>query len=299
MRSKISVVINTLNEEENIKRAIKSLGFADEIIVCDMHSADNTVKAAKELGAKIFFHKKEEFVEPARNYAISKASNEWILLIDPDEEIPQTLSERLQEIAESMKQIDYVKIPRKNVIFGHFMKASMWWPDFNVRFFRKGKVNWTDKIHQPPVVSGMGIDLDPIEKYAVIHNHYKSLTEFLEKVMRYTKIQAGELLKDGYKFDWRDLIKKPFSEFLGRFFANRGYEDGLHGLVLALLQAFSFLLVYLRIWEIQGFKSQTFNLQELQEVNKESEKEIEYWFKNAALSGNSFKRFFQKVRNKF
>jgi len=299
MASKISVVICTLNEEKNLLRALQSVKWADEIIVCDMHSDDNTVKISENFGAKLIYHKKENYVEPVRNFAISKASNEWILIIDPDEEIPPSLKERLLQIGDSMKQIDYVKIPRKNIIFGKWMKASMWWPDYNIRFFKKGIVAWTDKIHKPPKVLGQGLELPADEKLAIIHHHYESISQFLERMIRYTTIQADELVKEGYKFDWKDLIKKPLGEFLGRFFANRGFEDGLHGLALSLLQSFSFEIVYLRVWEMQGFKVQAPDLSEIKQISKVSGKEIEYWFKFVDLSNNMFKRFFQKLKNKF
>lgn len=303
MVSQISVVINTYNEEKNIRVLIESLKWAGEIVVVDDGSSDKTIEILNKLKIgndrlKIFKHKGEGFVEPARNFAISKASNEWILIVDADEQIPETLVERLIEIASQMKRISNVRLPRKNLIFGHFMKASMWWPDYNVRFFRKGAVTWTDKIHRVPEVLGEALDLPPDEKWAIVHNHYNSITQFLERMIRYTKIQADELVKDGYKFDFRDLIKKPLSEFLGRFFANRGFEDGLYGLALSLLQSFSFLIVYLRVWEKERFRSYEVKLSEFQDISKQSGKEIEYWFKNANLSKNSFKRFFQKIKNK-
>ncbi len=293
----ISVVINTLNEERDIERVIKSVSWAQEIIVCDMYSIDKTVEIAKKLGARIVLHKRLSYVEPARNFAVSKASNEWILVLDPDEEVSDSLRDRLIEIAAKMAQIDYVRIPRKNLIFGHFMQASMWWPDLNIRFFKKGKVTWGNKIHRPPELSGEGLDLSTDEKWAIIHHHYDSIPQFLERMQRYAKIQADELSEEGYKFNWQDLIKKPLSEFLSRFFANRGFKDGLHGLVLSLLQAFSFMVVYLMVWEKEKFNPQTILLSELKEVTNQSGKEIEYWFKNADLSKNTFKRFFQKVRN--
>lgn len=296
--SKISVVINTLNEENSIEPAIKSVDWADEIIVCDMHSEDRTVEKVKKLGAKVFFHPREEFVESARNFAISKAVNNWIFILDPDEQVSESLAKRLRELAGGTEQIDYIRIPRKNIIFGKWMKASMWWPDYNVRFFKRGKITWINKIHRPPETSGYGLDLSADEKWAIIHNHYNSIAQFLERMIRYTKVQAEELKKSGYKFDWKDLIKKPLGEFLGRFFANRGFEDGLHGLALSLLQAFSFVIVYLRVWEMEGFEAQTMNLSEVKQISKESGNEIEYWFKYVNLSKNTLKRFFQKVKNK-
>lgn len=298
MPSKISVVINTLNEAENLARAIKSVDWADEIIICDMHSDDGTVDVANKLGAKVVFHKREEFVERARNFALSKAGNDWILVIDPDEEIPSTLAKRLQQIADDLKQVDYVRVPRKNIIFGRVMSASMWWPDYNVRFFRKGVASWSDKIHQSPKVTGEGIDLPAEEEFAITHYHYSSVVQFLERMIRYTKVQAEELMGQGYKFEWKDLIKKPLSEFLSRFFANKGFEDGLHGLGLSLLQSFSFLIVYLRIWEMEGCKATEIDLKDVEQLSKQSGFEINYWFKNANLSTNTFKRFFQKVKDR-
>lgn len=297
MANQISVVINTLNEEEKVQKTLKSVSWADEVIVCDMHSDDNTVEAAKKLGAKVYLHPRLDFVEPARNFAISKASKDWVLILDPDEEVPGSLVQRLKEIAAGMKEIDFVKMPRKNIIFNHFMKASMWWPDYNIRFFRKGKVTWTDKIHQPPQALGQGLELEADEKWAILHNHYHSVPQFLERMIRYTKVQAEELKKEGYKFDWKDLIKKPLSEFLSRFFANRGYEDGLYGMALSFLQAFSFLIVYLRVWEMEGFEEKEVNLTELKELKGQANGELDYWFKNTNIVKNPFKRFFQKIKN--
>ncbi len=294
----ISVVINTFNEEKYIERILVSVKWADEIVVCDMHSTDQTVTIAKKFGAKVFYHEREDYVEKARNFAISKALYEWILIVDPDEEVPASLKDRLLVLQNELKQINYIKIPRKNIIFEKWMKASMWWPDYNIRFFKKGTVSWTDKIHRPPTVSGEGIDLPATEEYALIHHHYQSVIEFLERMIRYTKIQAEELRKEGYKFDYKDLITKPLSEFLSRFFANRGFEDGLHGFTLSLLQAFSFFIMYLRVWEKEGFKQDNISLNVLKNVNSQSGEQIKYWFNYSNLSKNPFKRFFQKVKNK-
>lgn len=298
MPKTISVVVNTFNEAENIERLLKSVEWADEIMICDMNSTDETVNIAKRYKAKVFSHKKEDFVELARNFAISKASGEWIFILDPDEEVQPSLQNRLIQITEKMDQIDYVRIPRKNVIFGKWMQASMWWPDYNIRFFRKGKVKWGDKIHQQPQTSGAGLDLEAEERWAIIHHHYQTITQFLERMIRYTKIQADELQKEGYKFNWTDLVKKPLGEFLSRFFANKGYQDGIHGLSLSLLQAFSHLVLYLRLWERGGFKETDISLQDSSLVSKQAAGEINYWFKYSRLSKNPFKRFVQKVKNR-
>lgn len=299
MRKSISVVINTLNEEKNIQRAIKSVDFADEIIVCDMYSEDKTVEIAKKMGAKVVFHKRAGFVEPARNFAISRASNEWVLVLDADEVIPPALSDKLKEITKKSIASDFVEIPTKNIIFGTWIKASMWWPDYHIRLFKKGAVIWDEKIHSKPKTKGMGLTLPAEEKWAKVHYNYQSVSQFIERMNRYTTIEASQLNKSGYKFNWKDLMQKPFGEFLSRFFANKGYIDGMHGLALSLLQAFSFLIVYLKVWEIEGFKKRDIDLPRLEQISNQSGQEINYWLKIQKLSGNPFRRFFQKVRNKF
>lgn len=277
--TKISVVINTLNEEANIKRAMASVAWADEILVCDMYSEDKTVEIAKKLGAKVVYHKKADYVEPARNFAISKASGDWILVLDADEEITDILARRLKEITQKMKQVMVVWIPRKNIIFNKWMKASMWWPDHQVRFFKAGKVRWQNKIHSKPQFTGESLTLEPEEKWAIIHHNYNSLSQYIERMNRYTTIEAQELVKGGYKFAWEDLVQKPLSEFLSRFFASSGHKDGLHGLALSLLQAASFLAVYLKVWERESFKQQELKSEELEQVKAKAGEELNYWFK--------------------
>lgn len=296
MQGKISVVINTLNEEKDIAKAINSVKWADEIVVCDMYSKDKTVEIAKQMGAKIILHKRLEYVEPARNFAISRAVNEWILVLDPDEQVPEGLKERLIEIASKMEQIDYVRLPRKNIIFGKWMKASMWWPDYNIRFFKKGKVKWSDKIHRPPEVIGSGLDIPAEEGLAVIHHNYQTVSQFVERMNRYTTVEANVLVKQGYIFRWQDLIEKPLGEFLSRFFANRGFEDGLHGLALSLLQGFSFLIVYLKVWEKSLFTDTALRLAEIEEEKSKAGYQINYWIKEVKLSKNLFKKILSKFR---
>lgn len=298
MSNRISVVINTFNEEKNIERAINSVRWADEVIVCDMYSEDRTVTLAKKLGAKVVYHKKTRYVEPARNFTVSEASGDWILVLDADEEIPESLSNKLQEVANNPGTLTNVQIPRKNIIFGSWMKASFWWPDTHIRFFKKGTVIWNDKIHSKPEVKGEGLILPSEEALAIVHHHYSSVFQFIERMNRYTDIQADELKKEGYKFKWTDLVDKPLSEFLGRYFANKGFKDGLHGLSLSLLQAFSFLVVYLKLWEMDKFEEKEITLKEARIISKNVGKEVNYWLKYANLSKNPLVNIIQRAKNK-
>lgn len=295
MKNRISVVINTFNEEKNIERALKSVVWAEEIIVCDMYSDDKTVDLAKKMGANITRYKRTDYVEPARNYAISKASNDWILILDADEQIPKELSNRIKQMLKKPISSDFVKIPRKNIIFGKWLKATGWWPDYQIRFFRKGKVLWNEQIHSRPQTFGTGLTLPADEKWAIIHNNYQSVFQFIERMNRYTEIEERELRSEEYQFKWEDLIKKPLNEFLSRFFVSKGYQDGLHGLALSLLQAFSFLITYLKAWEQNKFERQSIELDQLSKLSKETGKDINYWFLHSRPHKNPINRFLQKL----
>lgn len=292
MPQKISVVINTLNEEKNIQRALKSVDWIDEIIVCDMHSTDKTVNIAKERGARIVYFRNTHYVEPARNFAISKANNDWVLVLDADEEIPQSLKEKIIQLVNKNIISEYIEIPRKNIIFNKWMRASMWWPDYQVRLFKKGSVIWQDKIHSKPLLKGSGLKLGAEEGLAIVHHNYQTISQFIERMNRYTTIEAKHLTDEGYKFNWKDLIEKPLNEFLSRFFTNKGYLDGLHGLSLSFLQSFSFLVVYLKLWELSRFKESDVNLIELEEEKNKNGEAIKYWF-GQTKKGGSFNKLFK------
>ena len=276
---KISVVINTLNEGKELPKTISSIkGLADEIVICDMESSDNTCEVARKLGAKVYSHKKISYVEPTRNFAISKVTGDWILILDVDEEIPSKLSSKLKEIVKN-PQADYFRIPRKNIIFGKWIRHANWWPDYNIKFFKKGFVSWNEVIHSVPMTQGKGIDLPEKEEYAIIHNNYKTISQYFEKMLRYTDAQRDGLLKAGYVFSWKDLIKKPINEFLGRFFDGDGYKDGIHGLALSLLQAFSELVLYLKVWEKQGFGEKNLEKKEIKEEFNKGISNLKWWLK--------------------
>ncbi len=297
---KISAVINTNNEEKRLPRALASLkGFANEIVVVDMMSTDSSREIAKKFGARVFKHKKLSFVEPARNFAIEKAKYDWILILDPDEEIPESLKLFLKkEIKES--KADYYRIPRKNIIFGKWMKHTGWWPDLNIRFFKKGSVTWNQVIHSVPMTTGTGIDLPIKEEFALKHNAYSSVEEYVSRMNRYTGVQARELNRKNVQFNWAMLVTKPLSEFLRRYFAEEGFKDGTHGLALSLLQSLSELVVYVKLWQKQDFKKKKIEIYDLQNLFSKAGKELIWWLDESKIrvSKNIFKTIWLKIERK-
>jgi len=294
-------VINTLNEEKKLPRTLASVrDFSKDIVVVDMMSTDKTRELAKSFGARVFKHKKINYVEPARNFAIEKAKNEWVLILDPDEEVKPELKNFFKKEIKTPKG-DYYRIPRKNIIFGKWMKYSGWWPDFNIRFFRKGNVSWGNKIHSIPITTGVGIDLPIDGKFAIKHMHYSSLEEYITRMNRYTTVQVRDLVKSGKEFSWIDLIVKPTAEFLRRYFAEKGYKDGLHGLALSLLQSASELVLYLKLWQKQGFYKKKMSVEEVSGIFKNCYKDFVWWIFESKLKEekNIFRKLWLKIKRKY
>lgn len=245
----ITAIILAKNEEKNLPQCLESVAWVDDIIMIDDQSTDKTVALAEKAGAKVYKRRLDDFASQ-RNFALSKVKTEWVLLIDPDETIPSKLKEEILQ-AIKLKGFDGFYFTRKNIIFGQWMKHSGWSPDHQLHFFRTKKGQYVGKVHERVEVKGKVGYL----KTPLIHDNFQSITQYLEKLIHYTELEAERQIESSYKFSWPDLIQKPLDEFLRRYFAEEGYKDGIHGLALGLLQGFSELTVYLRIWEKEGFPS--------------------------------------------
>ena len=180
----ISLVVNTKNEEKDIVECIRSAQeLVSEVIVADMHSTDKTIEFAKKEGATVFTVKDVGYVEPARNEAIQKAKNEWVLLLDADERLSPGLVPVLSEIAESDKA-DVVEIPFKTIILGKWMQHTKWWPVHLRRFFKKSCVTWPTKIHGTPDYKGRVLRLDATEKLSIAHYNFNAVNSALYSVRK-------------------------------------------------------------------------------------------------------------------
>ncbi len=250
----ISAIITTYNEAEKLKGCLESLkGFAGELVVMDLGSSDNTEEIAKKFKAKIFNHELVTYVELVRNYAISKASGDWILILDPDERIAPALADKLTEVVRT-EECAAVNIPRKNIFFGTWIAHTNWWPDKHIRFFKKGKVKWSEKIHSYPTVDGKILELAGDETLAIRHFGYQSLSEFIDRQHRYSGIEAEYRFKNGVRFAWLLFIWMPLREFLVRFVKHAGFLDGFQGLAFSYLTAVSQLAEEVKLWEKENTK---------------------------------------------
>jgi glycosyltransferase involved in cell wall biosynthesis len=240
----ISAVINARNEEKNLPACLDALAWCDEQIVVDMESEDATATIARGRGARVFSYPNVGYVEPARAFAVEQARGPWVLIVDADELIPFTLAERLRAIA-AADEFDAVAIPHKNYLLGEWVRHSGWWPDYHWRFFRRGALRFTDRIHDSVAVLGRRLTLPAEEPLAIVHLHHADITHFLERINRYTSIEA----RNQPAFRPSQVWIAPLRQFLFRYVRCGGYRAGYRGLFLALLMAYYDLVASMKRWE--------------------------------------------------
>ncbi len=249
---KISVVIHTFNNESVIRECLESVKEFDEIVLCDMHSSDRTLEIAKEYDCKIVMHEKIGFVEPARNFAIQQATNDWVLVVDSDEIITKDLREYLYKFLENPKNVAGVRIPRLNYAWGKPM--NMLYPDYIVRFVRKDAIYWPPFVHATPELSyGQRIDIDKNRKeLAIIHAYTGSASDIIQTINRYTDLEIKKYNLNDKKFNFCFILWKSFWLVLEKFFIKGGYKDGKRGAIISIMAGFYKFTTYVKIMEKRG-----------------------------------------------
>jgi len=250
--SKISVVIITKNEAKHIRNCLGSVRWADEIIVVDSGSTDETAEIAKSMGAQVFYHKWEGYVQQ-REFAIQQTSSEWILVIDADEVVTSELKKEIQSrVGKEVCNGYYIN--RLNHFLRHQVKHCGWYPDKILRLFRKDKVKLPAvSIHEGFIVEG---EIKNLHGF-LLHFSYDSLQEYFEKMNRYTSLEVQDKLKriSNRSIKWYDLIFHPFSRFIRMYFVKEGYKDGVIGLTVCIVSTIYLFVLYAKMWEYQRINS--------------------------------------------
>jgi len=245
---RISAVVLTLNEQRHIGDCLASLAWADDRLVFDSFSSDATVRIANDSGARVVQNKFENYAQQ-RNAALAASAGraDWVFFVDADERCTPELAHEIRTVVEeaSRAQPDVYSVPRHNYLFGKLTLGAGWYPDYQARLFRVGKVSFdpTREVHE-------GIPASTQTGYlhnVLIHYNYDSLVQFHAKQRRYAQYDAGILFKQGVRPKPRNFVLQPLREFRRRFFTLKGYRDGLHGLRLSILTAYYNFDMYRRL----------------------------------------------------
>ena len=237
---KITATIITLNEERNIARSIESLRCCDEILVVDSGSIDRTVELAEKLGARVIESPWHGYATQ-KNYAAEQACNDWILSLDADEALSESLEGEIWTLKKKGPNHDAYTVPRLAQYLGRWILHCGWYPDRKVRLYHRAKAKWVgDFVHESVHVNGRVGHLES----NLLHFTCDSLSEHIKTMDRYTTLAAEELVSRKEKIYLRNMILDPAWTFSKTYFFQRGFQDGLEGLTIAYMAALYTFLKY-------------------------------------------------------
>lgn len=243
----LSIAIITKNEEANLALCLKSIAFADQVVVVDSESEDNTVKIAVDFGCNVFVEPFRGF-GPQKQLAIDRCQNDWVLVLDADERIPEETAACIKKIVlnKEASAAGY-SFPRKNYFQGRWIRHMGWWPDRVVRLFRKGSGQIADAaVHESVIVNGLVRELNvPIE-----HFTESRLSHILLKIERYSTLGAEEAFKEGRRASvWSAALRAKLAFFQNYFF-RLGFLDGRQGLILSITDSVNKFFKYAKLSEL-------------------------------------------------
>jgi len=248
MTPKLSVVLITYNEQTNIRRTLESVQWADEIIVVDSGSIDATVNICREYTDKVF-HQEWLGFGKQKNVAIDKASGEWVLSLDADEPVEAALAEELRGIIAAPQALDGYRIPRKTFFLGKQIRYGGWYPDRNLRLFRKGAGRFEERaVHEAIKVQGAVGNT----RHAILHYAYPDLASYMSSINKYSSLAVNVMAEKGitrFKAGWVNILFRPVLTFVLKYFFRFGFLDGKHGLVLNLFHSYYVFAKYAKAWE--------------------------------------------------
>ncbi len=242
----LTAVILTLNEAGNIADCVSSLAWADRTVVFDAFSADATTALAGKFGAEILQSTFDNYAQQ-RNAALNRIDTDWVFFVDADERGTPQLHAEIRSVMESRPESGWY-VPRHNYIFGRLTRGAGWYPDYQLRLFRRGTVRYERPVHEIAIVDG---EIGYLQN-ALLHYNYADTNQFHQKQRRYTDYDAQILLEQGITPRIYSPLTQMLRHFWWRFVTLRGYHDGLHGLRLSAFMAYYEWLKYRKLARLAG-----------------------------------------------
>lgn len=255
MREKISACITAGNEEQNIRRCLKSVTWADEIIVVDSFSSDRTAEISREYTDLVYQHRWLGYIGQ-KNLIKDLASGPWVLFIDADEEISTELRDEILAEFESGRIADFAgyAFPRMVYFLDRWIRHGDWYPDIKMRLFRKNLAKCAGKEpHDSTDVDGRV----KLLKNHMYHYTYRDISDQIASLNKFTSITAKGKHRDHIRFRILDLIFRPAFRFFRGYILRGGFRDGLPGMIIAKTSAHGVFTKYAKLWEIELQKRAT------------------------------------------
>jgi glycosyltransferase involved in cell wall biosynthesis len=244
-RLPVSVVVTTFNEEINVVDCLKSVMWADEILLVDSLSTDKTVELAQQFPIKIL--ERPYFGSAAqKNWSLDRISNDWVLILDADERVPDDLAKEILNILIDGPKANGYYIRRENIVVGKTILYSGWSTDKVIRLFHRGHGRYPNRrVHADLEIDGTV----PVLKNPLIHFTLRSLKQYFEKFLNYSEWGAAQGYKEGKRAGFLEIAGRTVWRFIRTYVIQRGFLDGIHGLVVCGLQSFGVFLKYALLWE--------------------------------------------------
>lgn len=243
------MVLISLNEQSNIERALNSVAWADDIVVYDSGSQDNTCEIAKKMGVRLYQGEWLGFGK-TKKLATSYAKNDWVLSLDCDEEVsPELRFEIINKFKNLQPEVVY-RLPRLSFYLKRWIHHGGWYPDYQARLFNKAHSNWNEEsIHEK-------VQAKAQQDFVSCLNHYvfKNIEHQVQTNNRYSSLQAQEMFKNGKKFSWFHFFTKPSVKFIECYIWKLGFLDGWAGYVIARSAAYSVFLKWSKLRELENEK---------------------------------------------
>jgi glycosyltransferase involved in cell wall biosynthesis len=244
-RRRVSVIITTFNEDVNIADCIESVLWADEILVVDSFSTDRTVEIAESYPVTLL--QRQYFGSAAqKNWSLDRVENDWVMILDADERVQESLALEILALLGTEPKARGYYVRRRNIVFDREIKHSGWSTDKVIRLFHRAHGRYPNRrVHADVDISGNV----PVLKHALLHYTYRSLGQYIEKLMNYAEWGAAQAFREGRTAGFIELGIRPLYRFIRTYFLQLGVLDGLHGLVVCGLQAYGTFLKYVMLWD--------------------------------------------------
>ena len=241
---KLSVTVITKNEAADIEDALSSVRFADEIVVVDSHSSDETAAIARRHTDRVVVRDWPGYIEQ-KNYAASIASHDWILSLDADERVTPELAAEIQRVLASDPREAAFRIPRVTFHLGRWIRSTDWYPDYQPRLYDRRRARWTGKyVHETVTADGaVGRLRGELQHYA-----YRDIADHLETIDRYTTLAARQMDEAGRRAGPLQIAGHPPLAFLRNYIIRGGIRDGTAGFIISAMNSYYVFLKFAKLW---------------------------------------------------